>query len=70
MPSNVGVVEEESGAGGEPEVGGGGGSGAGLPRGGGAGEGGVQEEVGEERLFEAKEVLQKVPKSLVWNFLR
>ena len=78
--SYVEVVGESS-AGSEADVGGGGRAGLG----GGAGEdrqvrgegkarqeekAREEEQAGEDRLYEAKEVLQKVPKSLVWNFLR
>ena len=77
--SYVEVVGESS-AGSEADVGGGGraglGGGAGEERPA-RGEGKAREEqareeeqASEDRLYEAKEVLQKVPKSLVWNFLR
>jgi hypothetical protein len=72
--SYVEVVGESS-AGSEADVGGGGraglGGGAGEERQArGEGKAREEEQAGEDRLYEAKEVLQKVPKSLVWNFVR
>ena len=42
----------------------------GHPRGRVGGEEGEASVDVEESLFEAKDVLQKIPKSLVWNFMR
>ena len=59
---------EEGGSGGEVCGGRDGASGeGGQPRG---RVGGEEGEASVESLFEAKDVLQKIPKSLVWNFMR
>ena len=64
---------EDGGSGGEVCGGGWGGASAsgegGQPRGRVGGEEG-EASVDVESLFEAKDVLQKIPKSLVWNFMR
>ena len=65
---------EDGGSGGEV-CGGGGRGGASASGEGGQPRGRVGGEEGEasvdvESLFEAKDVLQKIPKSLVWNFMR